>query len=636
MEGHVDKDKVKRLWRAEDVRNAATGTAPGARRNPARALRARCAWWLALLGTVDGPGSAFPSAQLGRARASGHKRTAGTVRAAERKQVVRLAVRGVDGMPGITLTEVMGETVHSRTERGSSMGMTQPDAATPVACVKERFGHLIAGCVRSRLHTNTRCRTRGGGTPHEQQLRMVLGVALRSLQLAWREYGESPGPPPANASGTPLHARKVAASPPCPLITYVPPPETCRCGAPTTRTCNDGDVPTLHKCCCGVWSPGEEYMGCGRTAACMGCPTFDHTPSTPVDEPATCPPCGTSRDCGQYTPLVECSECGVWSPDSCCVDCKQRHHISVATLSATLSPERELGGHGACVAPLPAHLSHKAEQCHDHGTGAEAAVNAAAHASSGNRVPLPEGVDVEALVSRILRLCGGVGDSAPPPAAGGGAPPPPAGHGAPPPTANDDGQRDPAGASPTINIDFDTRHMQVPCRRGSASLRRGCFFLESRIFTKCALDAFVHALARACSCRPYHEYAHASAHPQVGMSVHLYKHLNIGDTHVLHNDRSRTQQRRGNRPGNKQTDRPAAAGTKATRRTSKCQNKLTPSQKQTRTHHAVPRKPRAHQTHSQHSPGPQAVVDATLAVCTGATARATAMSEAARHRSQEP
>eukprot|EP00892_Ulva_mutabilis_P003965 jgi/Ulvmu1/1940/UM012_0101.1 len=39
---------------------------------------------------------------------------------------------------------------------------------------------------------------------------------------------------------------------------------------------------------------------------------------------------------------------------------------------------------------------------------------------------------------------------------------------------------------------------------------------------------------------------------------------------VLHSDRSRTQQRRGNRPGNKQTDRPATASTKATRRTTAC------------------------------------------------------------------
>ena len=39
---------------------------------------------------------------------------------------------------------------------------------------------------------------------------------------------------------------------------------------------------------------------------------------------------------------------------------------------------------------------------------------------------------------------------------------------------------------------------------------------------------------------------------------------------MLHSDRARTQQRRGNRPGNTQTDRRATASAKATLRTSKC------------------------------------------------------------------
>eukprot|EP00892_Ulva_mutabilis_P006448 jgi/Ulvmu1/4175/UM019_0154.1 len=100
---------------------------------------------------------------------------------------------------------------------------------------------------------------------------------------------------------------------------------------------------------------------------------------------------------------------------------------------------------------------------------------------------------------------------------------------------------------------------------------------------------------------------------------------------VLHSDRSRTQQCRGNRPGNKQTDRPPQAPRPLSARANiyTNQRRLESRHSHTTQYHAA----HAHTKHSQHAPGPPAGADSTLAVCTGALARATAISEAARHRS---
>ena len=60
------------------------------------------------------------------------------------------------------------------------------------------------------------------------------------------------------------------------------------------------------------------------------------------------------------------------------------------------------------------------------------------------------------------------------------------------------------------------------------------------------------------------------------VQIHSIQHIESSSwSHImLHSNRSRTQQRRGNRPGNTQKDRQPIASTKATLRTSRCQNDL--------------------------------------------------------------